>query len=407
MTVVLASSDRVQLCYMPESNFGVVPVTGNPSNLRMTGETLDFNLTKESDKEITASAQLNSTTTINGQAAGDVKVHMQYGEYDRLLAAVMRTAWAVYGVNGVGATATCDFAATTITAAVAPTGASAYTTLAKGQWFRLLAPSHANNGKLFRVSTVTAPTSTVITVDASTVLTTGSAVASTAVQTSRLVNGTTLTPFTIERQVNDVTQFFTFRGMYPSKFATAFAAAKLTEGTFTFLGKDMIRNVTTQLPGTAVASLAHDIQNAVSGVGNIWEAGVPLASTFIKSMTLDIDSALRAQDAIGTLGLVGVGIGTFMAKGSLEVYFADGNLFDKFLNDTFTSISLSTKDPSGNGYVFTFPRVQLTGAKISAGSKNADLMASFQYQAYADNANATAALRYTMFIDRFGVAVLP
>jgi hypothetical protein len=124
-------------------------------------------------------------------------------------------------------------------------------------------------------------------------------------------------------------------------------------------------------------------------------------------MSMDLDSALRAQDAIGHLGLVGVGIGTFMAKGNLDVYFSDGSLYTKFLNDTYTSITISTKDSAGNGYVFCFPRVMLTNAKVEAGGKNSDLTASFQWEAYADTANAVAALRKTVLIDRLGVAVLP
>jgi hypothetical protein len=294
-----------------------------------------------------------------------------------------------------------------ITASVAPTGSSAFTTLKPGQWFVLNMPTHANHGKLVRNSTSVAATATTITLDVNTPLAAATSVASSSVATSRLTNGITLTPFSIERQISEVNQYMVFRGMYPSKFSTSFASGSLTEGTFSFMGKDMKRGAVTWLTGAPAASLAYDIQNAVSGVGNIWENGAPLASTFIKSLSLDLDSGLRGQDAIGTLGLVGVGIGTFMAKGTLEVYFADGTLFDKFLGDVFTAISFSTRDTAGNGYVFTMPRVQLTGAKVQAGAKDSDLMASFEYTAYADMANANAALRQTMFIDRVGAAVVP
>lgn len=406
-TLVLASTNRVQLSYIAEADFGVTPLSGTQKNLRTTGETFDFNLTKENDKEINANADLTSSTTVNAAAGGDLKVHVQYGEYDPFLAGVMRSTWAAYGTNGVGTTFTADFTATTITASAAPTGANAFTTLAKGQWFRLTAPTHANDGKLVRVSTVTAPTSTVITLDTNTPLATGTSVALCAVATSRVANGVTLTSFSIERQAGDVTQFFMYKGMYPSKFSTNFASAQLTEGTFSFIGKDVVRDVVTAMPGTATASLAYDIQNAVTGVGKIWENGAPLTSTYIKSMSLEIDSGLRAQDAIGNLGMIGAGIGTFMAKGTMEVYFADGTLYDKFRNDVYTSIILSTTDSAGNGYVFTFPKVMLTSGKIQAGAKDTDLMASFEYTAYRDQANAVSTLRKALFIDRVGAAVVP
>jgi hypothetical protein len=407
MTITLASTNRVQMSYMPEADFGVIPGTGTPKNLRTTGETFDFNLTKENDKEINANAELTSSTTVSAAAGGDLKVHMQYGEYDPFFAAVMRSAWTVFGTNGVGSTFTADFTATTITASVATSGANSFATLAKGQWFRLSAPSHANNGKLVRVSTAVAPTTTVITLDANTPLSTGTSVANCTVSTSRLANGVTLTSFTIQREIGDAGQFFAFRGMYPSKFSTNFASAQLTEGTFSFIGKDSVRDVVTKFPAAATPSLAYDIQNAVTGVGNVWEGGAPLAGTFIKSMSLEIDSGLRAQDAIGFLGMIGAGIGTLMVKGSLELYFADGTMYDKFLNDTYTSITLSSRDSSGNGYVFSLPKVQLTSGKIQAGAKDQDLMASFEYTAYKDLGNATQSLQRTLFIDRVGAAVLP
>lgn len=410
----LASSDRAQIAYIPEVTFGVTPVTGNGYNLRMTGESLGFNLTKAPDKEITGDAQPTSITTVNAGAQGDIKMHMQYAEYDRFFASSLRSAWSAFGTNGIGATFTGSITAgtlgsiaSTITASVATSGASIFTNLQPGQWFKLNTPGDPNDGKFVRNSLSVAPTTTVVTLDVNTPLTAGTAIASCSISTSRLANGTTMSSFTIEKQFGDVSQVFTYRGMYVSKFATAFTAAQLTEGTFSFMGKDEKRYTVTQLPGATAASQTYEIQNAVTGVGNIWEAGAPMTGTSIKSITLDIDSVLRAQDAIGTLGPVGVGMGTLMIKGNLEVYFADGALYDKFLGDVFTSLIFSTKDVDGNGYVITIPRAQLTNGKVNAGSRNSDLMASFQYEAVADRKNATAALRKTIIIDRLGAAVTP
>lgn len=400
----LGTTNRVQLRYIPEATFGVTPVAGNGINLRMTGESLDYTLTKDSDKEIRQDRQRTSATTTNADAVGDVKVHIQYAEYDKLFAALLQSAWAAYGVNGVGTTFTSTATATTLTAAVAPTTTSAFTTLQKGQWFQVQGAG-LNVGKYLRVSTVTAPTSTVITLDPNTPALVETSVAGVMLSTSRLTNGTTQSSFTLERSMNDIVQFMAYRGMTISKFSTSFASGSLTEGSFSFMGKDMIRGVVTTLPGTPVASQAYDIQNAVTGVGNIWEAGVPLASSFIKTLSLDIDNTMRAQEAIGVLGNAGLGTGTFVCKGSLELYFADGTMFDKFLSDTYTSLSLYTRDKAGNGYVFTLPKVMLTAGKVQSGAKDTDLMATFDWEAYADLTNAVVALQQTVFIDRLGVAV--
>lgn len=406
-----ASTNRVQLRYIPETDWGVTPIAGNGINLRMTGESLDWTLTKQSDKEIRDDRQLSSTTTVDAQAAGDVKIHFQYAEYDRLYAALLQNSWAAFGTNGVGATFTADFTATTITASVATSGSSIFTNLKKGQWFRLMTGATpgtgVNNGKLFRVSSTVAPTSTVITLDPSTPAAVASAVALCVVQSSRLTNGVTMPSFTLEKSMGDVVQFLSYQGMCVSKFTTSFAAASLIEGTFTFLGKSAGRDVITSLPGTPVASQPYEIDNAVSGVRQVWEGGTPITSTSIMKIDIDIDNTLRPQKAIGVLGLAGIGVGTFAVKGNVDIYFADGTIYDKFLKDQYTSFTFSVQDTSGNGYVFTMPKVMLTSGKIQAGSKDADLMATFTYECYADSGNADATLQKTLFIDRVGVAVLP
>lgn len=401
-----ASTNRVQLRYIPEASWGTTPVTGNGINLRMTGESLDWTLTKQSDKEIRSDRQLSSTTTVDAQAAGDVKIHMQYAEYDKLFAALLQDTWTAFGTNGVGVTFTADYTATTITASVATSGTSIFTALKKGQWF-LLRTGGANDKKLLRVSTSVAPSSTVITLDASTPATIASAVTGCFLETSRLTNGVTMPSFTLEKSMGDVTQFLAYQGMCVSKFTTSFAAAALTEGTFTFLGKSATRAAVTTLPGSPVASQTYDIENAVSGVGQVWEGGAPITTTSIMKIDITIDNALRPQKAIGTLGLAGIGVGTFSVKGNVDIYFADGSIYDKFLADVYTSFTFSTQDTAGNGYVFTLPKVMLTSGKIQAGAKDTDLMATFTYECYADTGNADATLRQTLFMDRIGVAVLP
>lgn len=409
-----AAANRLQLAYMPESVFGTIPTTGNPSALRNTGESLSFDLSKETDKELNPTAQLSSSTTVGAQAAGDIKVHLQYAEYDRLLAGLCRSSWSVFGVNGVGASfnitsitaGTLGTVASVLTAASSPTGANAFSNLQPGQWILLNLPGAVNNptSVLARVGSTAAGA---ITFDVNTPLKVEGALTGATIATSRLTNGTTLQPFTVEKQMLDVSQFHTFRGMNVSKFSTSFASKSLTDGTFTFLGKDMLANSVTQLPGTVAASNTYDIQNGVRSLGQLWEGGSPLTSTSIKSLSMDIDSGLRAQDAAGTLGLVGVGIGTFKVTGKLSVYFSTGALFTKFLNDQYTSFVISTQDTAGNGYVITVPKVMLTNGKVVAGGQDTDMMAEFDFTAYADKQNAVAALRQTIFIDRVGAAVLP
>lgn len=402
----LASSSRAQLRYIKESQFGITPTTGNAVNLRMTGESLDFAITKEDSKEIRSDRQTTSMNPVSAQATGGYQFELSYKEYDPFLESVFQSAFTVFGVNGVGAAFDATISATEITADAPTSGASIFTNLQLGQWFRLITsdPADTNYGKLFRVSTTVAPTATIITLDTTTP---GSVevVTGAQVQTSRLTNGVVQSSFTLERALEDVGQYFAYRGMTPSKVDLSLASESLITGSFDFLGKDVIRDTSTALPGTPVESQTYEITNAATGIGKLYEFGAPVTDTFIKSLSVSVDNSLRAQTALGTLGLIGVGSGTIKVTGSIEVYFSNGNMYDRFVDNINTGVIAAVQDAEGNGYVLSMPKVNLSSGKIMAGSRDTDIMATFDFMALADVENAVPALRKTLFLDRVGVAV--
>lgn len=403
---MFASSSLVQLAYAKETTFGVIPAAGNHNYLRMTGESLDFTISKEASEEINSTRSVSSMIPLTASASGSIKTEVSYKEYDVLLQAALQDSFTVYGTNGVGTTFTADFTATTITASVAPTGASAFTTLQKGQFFKVNAPTNANHGKVLRVSSTVAPTSTVITLSAATPAVVSAAVANVSLATSRLTNGTTQESFTIERQATDINEFWAYTGMTLSSMEVNIASGSRSTMSFSFMGKGAERDTATQLPGTAVDSNGYDIHSGSTGpVCLIWVDGAPLAGTFVQSLTLSYDNALRSQEAICNLGAIGIGSGTINCTGSMEVYFADGALFDKFVANDNIEFTFSTMDDDGNGYVFTLPKANISSVTTSAGAKDQDMMLSLEFAGLRDLANTDPTLRQVIFIDRVGTSV--
>lgn len=397
----LASANLVQLRYIPEAEFGVTPNSGDGVNLRMTGESLSFDIQTTTSQELRSDRQVTDLVLTSASAAGGFNFELSYAEYDPFIEAVLQGTWAKFGTNGVGATAavTINSTAGTLTWGSAPTGANALTGLAVGQWFRLNAPSDAADGAWLQVGS---RTSTVITVAAVTPIPgTGERtnVANVSIATARVSNGVTQRSFTLEREHADVDQFFAFRGMTANKMSIEFQSGNLVSGSFDFMGKDSVRDDDSMLPGTPVASKTFGIANAVNGVGNLLENGAPLTGTYIMSLSLNVDNALRAQEAIGTLGAVSVAAGTIAVTGSVEVYLADGVMYDKFVNNTATSLVWSVRDGSGNGYVFTIPKLKFSSNKVNAGGMNQDVMLSMEYTGILDPTTGK-----TIIIDRLGAA---
>ncbi len=401
----LASSSSVAVRAIKETTFGVIPVAGNPTNLRITGETLLFDITKDSSKEINATRTISSVIPVNASASGGVNQEVYYAGIEPFLESVLQSAFVEFGTDGVGvATPTTSITTTVITATSATSGVNLFTILQKGQWFRIVSAG-ANNGKILRVSTVTAPTSTTITLDTNTpaVASSGESI---QVQSARLTNGNTQTSWTIERNNTDIGVFIAYMGMTPSKFTMKVASGALSEMSFDFMGKSGLESNATSLPGSPIASPAYDIHSGVGGATNaIWMDGAPLTGTYVMSLDLTFDNALRSQEAIGTLGAISIGSGTIACTMNMSIYFADKNLFTKFRQNVNTSIIFSSTDNQGNGYIFTVPVANITSLKTNAAAKDQDQMLDITVTALNDSSNAVAALQKILLVDRIGAAV--
>jgi hypothetical protein len=404
--MALASSSLVNVGYIEEVTFGTTPVAGNYKYLRVTGESMDYTINKEVSNEINSRRTNTSMVPVSAATSGNLEAEISYNEYDPLIEGTLQSTFTAYGTAGVGTAFSATFTATTITAAVAPTGGSAFTTLQRGQWFRVNAPTGLNDGKILRVSGSVDPTSTVITLDANTPALVEGPIASSTISTSRLSHGTTQKSYSIERQSPDITEYWIYKGMVPSSMDLSISSGSLSSLSFGFMGTQAARGTVTNLPGTPVASKTYDIHSGVSGsVCVIRVNGAALSGTFVKDLSLTYDNSLRAQDAICSLASIGIGSGTLAISGSMTVYFANGSLFDSFAANNNVSIEFSTFDGAGNGYVISIPKANLEKVATVAGSKDQDMMLSVDFRALEDNGNAVSALRKAIFIDRMGAAV--
>lgn len=392
---MLAGTSSTQLSYLKEVTFGVIDQVGTPKNLRMTGETLAYDITLEESKEINSTMQVSDLVQVGATAQGGINLEFQYREYDPFLEALLASTYTEAGTAGVVALATVTFAAAGNTA----TGtAGDFDDFVAGQWVSFIgsAGTELNRG-VFRIATAT---TSVLTFDSDTPVVNETAKTTYSITGSRLTLGSAaLTTFTIQKEFSDVAQFFAYRGMAVSKLSLALATGALLTGSLDFMGSDSIRKGVTQFGSSASAATAYGIMNAVTGVGKILLDGDPLANTFVKSANVTIDAKLRAQTGLGVLGNVGIGRSTYAVGGSLEIYLNDGAIYDKALANTTVSIQFPVKDVLGNGYAFTFNNCKLGVPTVQASGKDADVMLSTNFTAIAPGASDKV-----VYIDRFGTA---
>jgi len=390
----LSSSNRSQLNYKLEGTYPTgfgVPQGGNG----MTSETLDATPKYETSKQIRSDRQTVDAVLISASAQGGFNFEAQFKEYDPFIEGVFQNVFTAYGTAGVGAAvATLTLASGTVTAGVAPTGNDAFTGLSKGQWFTIKPAAGASQAvkdyfksRPFRVSNATAPSTTVITLDAVTPIDTakaGTSLSGASISSSRMYNANTMKSYTLEVAHEDIGQYRQYVGMIPSKMDMKLSVGSIVTGMFDFMGQSFNLLQATSM-GTPTAPQGYTPANATKGVFDVFENGASVGlTTFIKSADFSFDNSLRAQEAVGVFGNAGVAAGTIKVTGKLEVYFADQTIYQKVLTGNSSSMTIPILDVDGNGYVWHFARTKYTAAKVNTGGLDQDNMLSVDFMAVLD-----------------------
>lgn len=201
--------------------------------------------------------------------------------------------------------------------------------------------------------------------------------------TDLLANGTTLKSYTLEGEFSDITQFLILKGCRVGQVSLSFRNQATVTGTIDFTGKVASIAQVTAGTGAATAATTTDVMSAVN-VSGFTEGG---SSTEVLAWDLTINNNVRTQPILGTAAssMKGIGLGRFVVTGSLETYFADETLYEKYLDFTATTHALTVADAAGNTYVFSLPRVRYTDGNPDVTGNDTDVILPQAFQAVYDS----------------------
>ena len=202
-----------------------------------------------------------------------------------------------------------------------------------------------------------------------------------------LRNGVEEISFSIERDHADIGQVLLFRGQMVRMARLTLATGRILEASFDLIGRDALRGTASFGTGDALPAGTAPVMNAVGDVVLVREGGG--GAGIVRQMTVEMDNNLRELKAVGTLGNVAIGVGDAAVGGTLEAYFQDGTLYDKYLAGTDTSLAFVIAE-GAQAYVVTLPRVKLSGGRIEAGSRNGDCVLRFDLMGLRDPATGTS-----------------
>ena len=371
-------TNRTGLSYSAETTWGT-NTAATMTDIRFTGESFAYNITNVQSAEIRSDRQITDIIQTGADCSGGFNFELSYSEYDVLLkAALWSSAWST--AISVSRTGEVGF---NNTSGRIYTESGDFTTLTTGQWIKASGATNSGNNRFYRI-TSTATTGVGVVPSPPTTEATGTQTI--ALSGSYIRNGVTEHSFTFEREHSDAVQFFDYTGMVVNTLNISATADAVLSGDFAFIGKSATLAQVTGASGTTIVSQTNDVMNASSNVGEIFQGAFSSLVTkdtdlYISEISFSVNNNVRALRAIGNIASVDIGVGTCEVTGTLNAYFLNQVMYDKYLAGTATGLSFAVEDASGNAYIWSFPSIEFETDAVNSGGQNADVMENIGWRA--------------------------
>lgn len=156
--------------------------------------------------------------------------------------------------------------------------------------------------------------------------------------TNILMQGIIQRSFSILRRFTDITQYQVFTGCCPNKLTLDFKPGGMVTGKISFIGSNMTAALTAgSTYAAASANLPMDTFAAT-----VLEGGSAFALASAISLTLE--NGIEADYVLGSKFAPQCSWGRSKLTGKLTAFFDDLTLYNKFLNETASSLSFITSD---------------------------------------------------------------
>lgn len=376
------TSNRTAIRMVAETVFNQTPTTPALKSIRYTGESVAFNRRSVTSNEIRDDRMTSDLVAVGADVSGDVNIELSFDSFDDIIAAALCSSWGA-PVGGIS---------------TIKNGVELKSFTLQKHFQDLAVPIFQNfSGCRVGGLTLDFQTAQILTGKFSIMgcTATNSKVQFAGATVSHPGNGNTpmnaVTNLSqIEKDTGKVTRITVSNG--GADYTTGTVSVALTGGGGTgatavaTVTGGVITAITVTNPGTGYTS-APTVTITDSGIG----AGAAATATIggpmqakIRSMSMELTNNLRGQEAVGTLGYIGIALGRLEITGNIELYFEDGNEYQTFLDNDDFQFSFVVQDVDGNYYKFIFPRVKYEEGTILSGGLDQDLMVSGKWRALYD-----------------------
>ena len=168
--------------------------------------------------------------------------------------------------------------------------------------------------------------------------------------------GTTRRSCTVQRKFGDLAtpEFHTYKGCEINSMAISVSPNAMVGCTFGIVGQDLAI-ATSQITGGTIGNDVSEVPFD-SFTGSISEGGSSIAT--VTSIEFTLENGIEPLFSVGSQTTNRPAIGKSRLTGTLTTYFDSKTLYEKFLNETSSSITLTLTDADSNEYEFDFSNVK-------------------------------------------------
>lgn len=373
----MSDANRVQLAYIAEDTFGVKKTGSNLQVLRYNNESLKQDMATTRSEEIRSDRQISDIARIGVSASGGVDFELSYGSHDDFLKAALQSADWSTEIRVEGFTFSTDQADNSFNDSASRFVAAGFIV---DQWINVAGFDNAANNGYFKIVSVAAGKMIVEGQTLETELV-GASDPREIIQGASITNGVTAYSYNIEKDFADLSILALLKGMSINSLSLEIPADGIIKGSLGFMG-----SAEESLDSSAGSGYDTETTSVImTGANHVENFFENLGELSILSLSLNLNNNLRTRLQVGTLGVASMGSGSVEITGTVTLHLEDSVLFDKYLNQTVSSIVVAVQDVDGNGYIIELPAIKIIDATRAAGGINTDVIGSYEFSGYMDS----------------------
>lgn len=172
--------------------------------------------------------------------------------------------------------------------------------------------------------------------------------------------GQTVASFTGEKGFTDIVQYMPYTAVTPTKLSISIKPNAIVPITIEVIGKEAAAATATPLDSTPTAISANPPFDSFTG--SITEGGSTIA--IVTGIDFSLDNQTTGSEVLFVSTITGITDGKGKVTGTISAHFTDVALYNKFVNETTSSIVVTLTDLIGNSLAIAFSSVKYTGGDV-------------------------------------------